>query len=52
MLQGTSSFLVPRETKGFTVARCNETLGCRFMNNGEMVFEDMFIPDDHLLVQD
>src|SRR5689334_22478582 len=52
MLQGTSSFLVPRETKGFTVARCNETLGCRFMNNGEMVFEDMFIPDDHVLVQD
>jgi len=52
MLQGTSSFLVPRQTKGFAVARCNETLGCRFMNNGEMVFEDMFVPDDHLLVQD
>ena len=52
MLQGTSSFLVPRETKGFAVARCNETLGCRFMNNGEMVFEDMFVPDDHLMVQD
>src|SRR3954471_10983765 len=52
MLQGTSSFLVPRETKGFAVARCNETLGCRFMNNGEMVFEDMFVPDDHLLVKD
>lgn len=52
MLQGTSSFLVPRETKGFSVARCNETLGCRYMNNGEVVFEDMFVPDDHLLVQD
>jgi len=52
LLQGTSSFLVPRETKGFTVARCNETLGCRYMNNGEVVFEDMFVPDDHLLVRD
>jgi len=51
MLQGTSSFLVPRETRGLTVARCNETLGCRFMNNGELVFEDMFVPDDHLLVE-
>jgi alkylation response protein AidB-like acyl-CoA dehydrogenase len=51
MLQGTSSFLVPRETAGLTVARCNETLGCRFMNNGEIVFEDMFVPDDHLLVE-
>ena len=26
MLQGTSSFLVPRDTPGLTVARCNETL--------------------------
>jgi alkylation response protein AidB-like acyl-CoA dehydrogenase len=51
MLQGTSSFLVPRDTPGLTVARCNETLGCRFMNNGEIVFEDMFVPDDHLLVE-
>jgi alkylation response protein AidB-like acyl-CoA dehydrogenase len=51
MMQGTSSFLVPRETRGLTVARCNETLGCRYMNNGELVFEDMFVPDDHLLVE-
>jgi alkylation response protein AidB-like acyl-CoA dehydrogenase len=51
MLQGTSSFLVPRDTPGLTVARCNETLGCRFMNNGELVFEDMHIPADHLLVE-
>jgi alkylation response protein AidB-like acyl-CoA dehydrogenase len=51
MMQGTSSFLVPRQTEGLTVARCNETLGCRYMNNGELVFEDMFVPDDHLLVE-
>jgi alkylation response protein AidB-like acyl-CoA dehydrogenase len=51
MMQGTSSFLVPRETPGLTVARCNETLGCRFMNNGELVFEDMRVPEDHLLVE-
>jgi hypothetical protein len=51
MLQGTSSFLVPRDTPGLTVARCNETLGCRFMNNGEIVFEDMVVPNDHLLVE-
>jgi alkylation response protein AidB-like acyl-CoA dehydrogenase len=51
MTKGTSSFLVPRETPGLTVARCNETLGCRFMNNGELVFEDMFVSDDHLLVE-
>jgi alkylation response protein AidB-like acyl-CoA dehydrogenase len=52
MTKGTSCFLVPRETKGFSVARCNETLGGRFMNNGEMVFEDMEVPEEHLLVKD
>src|SRR3989449_3797512 len=51
MLQGTSSFLVPRDTPGLTVARCNETLGGRFMNNGEIVFEDCRVPADHLLVE-
>ena len=52
LTKGTSCFLVPRETKGFSVARCNETLGGRFMNNGEMVFEDMEVPEEHLLVKD
>src|SRR5438874_2061838 len=51
MLQGTSSFLVPRDTPGLTIARCNETLGCRFMNNGELVFENMRVPEDHLLAE-
>jgi alkylation response protein AidB-like acyl-CoA dehydrogenase len=51
MMRGTSSFLVPRGTPGLTVARCNETLGCRFMNNGELVFEHCRIPADHLLVE-
>src|SRR5919198_3968017 len=51
MLQGTSSFLVPRGTPGLTIARCNETMGCRFMNNGELAFEDCRVPEDHLLVE-
>jgi len=51
MLQGTSSFLVPRDTPGLSITKCNETIGCRFMNNGELVFEDMRVPKDHLLVQ-
>src|SRR5262245_63161840 len=51
ILQGTSSFLVPRGTPGLTIARCNETMGGRFMNNGELVFEDCRVPADHLLVE-
>jgi alkylation response protein AidB-like acyl-CoA dehydrogenase len=50
--KGTSSFLVPRDTPGLTVTRCNETVGGRFMNNGEIVFEDCAVPQDHCLVQD
>jgi alkylation response protein AidB-like acyl-CoA dehydrogenase len=51
MTKGTSSFLVPRDTPGLVVARCNETMGGRFMNNGELAFEDMAVPADHLLVE-
>ena len=49
MLEGTSSFLVPRDTPGLAVTRCNETVGGRYMNNGEIVFEDCRVPQDHLL---
>ncbi len=49
---GSSSFLVPRETPGLTVARCNETLGGRYMNNGEIVFDDCLVPEDHILIKD
>ena len=49
MLEGTSSFLVPRDNPGLEIVRCNETIGCRFMNNGEIFFSDCFVPDDHLL---
>ena len=52
MTKGTSCFLVPRGTPGLTVARCNETLGGRFMNNGEIVLENCEVPKDHLLVED
>src|SRR5574339_551918 len=52
MTKGTSCFLVPRGTPGLSVARCNETLGGRFMNNGEIVLENVEVPKDHLLVED
>jgi alkylation response protein AidB-like acyl-CoA dehydrogenase len=47
--EGTSSFLVPRDTPGLEVTRCNETVGGRFMNNGEIAFVDCRVPEDHLL---
>ena len=52
MVEGTSSFLVPRHTPGLSVARCNETIGGRYMNNGEIAFEDCRVPEGNLLARD
>ena len=52
MSQGTSSFLVARDTPGLEVTRCNETMGGRFMNNGEITFDDCRVPAENLLVRD
>jgi hypothetical protein len=51
MLEGTSSFILPRGTEGFNITRCNETVGCRYMNNGELEFIDCFVPDKNLLCE-
>ncbi len=50
--EGTSSFLVPRDTPGLIPARVNEKMGARYMNNGEIIFENCRVPEDHLLVKD
>ena len=50
--EGTSSFLVPRDTPGLTPVRVNEKMGARYMNNGEIVFDNCCVPEDHLLVRD
>ena len=49
---GTSSFLVPRDTPGLIPTRVNEKMGARYMNNGEFVLDDCRVPEDHLLVRD
>ena len=51
MQDGTSSFIVPRDTPGLNVVRCNETVGCRFMNNGELELVDCLIPKENLLIE-
>ncbi|MFQ5860027.1 MAG: acyl-CoA dehydrogenase family protein [Dehalococcoidia bacterium] len=52
VVDGTSSFLIPRGTPGFTVGRENETLGLRYVSEAELIFEDCQLPEDHLLVRD
>lgn len=52
MSKGTSSFIVGRDTPGLEVTRCNETIGGRYMNNGEITFTDCRVPAANLLVRD
>ncbi|HSK22020.1 MAG TPA: acyl-CoA dehydrogenase family protein [Egicoccus sp.] len=49
---GTSSFLVPRDTPGFSIGRVHEKLGGRRFNNAELIFDGCRLPADHLLVAD
>ena len=53
ILDGTSGpFLVPGDADGLSITRENQTLGHRFNTNGEFHFDDVRVPDDHLLVED
>ncbi|MFQ5879621.1 MAG: acyl-CoA dehydrogenase family protein [Dehalococcoidia bacterium] len=52
IMDGTSSFLVPRDTPGLLIGWAHEKLGTRFHNNAELIFEDCRVPEDHLLVRD
>lgn len=47
--QGTSKFLVPRDTPGFSVTRVHDKSGWRAYANGELTFEDVYVPKENLL---
>jgi alkylation response protein AidB-like acyl-CoA dehydrogenase len=44
-----SAFIVPADTKGFTVSRLEEKLGLHASATGELVFDGARVPADHLL---
>ncbi|HPF15392.1 MAG TPA: acyl-CoA dehydrogenase family protein, partial [Planctomycetota bacterium] len=47
--KGISAFVVPRETKGFSLEKGETKLGMRGSDWASLVFEDAHIPKDHLL---
>src|SRR3954453_13553714 len=47
--RGKSVFIVPNGTRGLTMLRKLDKLGCRASHTGEIVFEDCRIPADQLL---
>jgi len=48
--EGLSGFLVPRETLGFTIGRVHEKIGQRLSMNSELFFENVEIPEEHLIL--
>lgn len=48
-LKGVDLFLVDTQSKGFSVGRKLDKFAIRSSDTAELVFEDVFIPDDHRL---
>ncbi|KAG8525860.1 uncharacterized protein KY384_000620 [Bacidia gigantensis] len=49
--KGITAFIVHASSKGFSVARKLDKLGMRGSNTGELIFEDVFVPEEDILGQ-
>lgn len=47
--KGITAFIVDSSSKGFSCARKLDKLGMRGSNTGELVFDNLFIPDENVL---
>ncbi len=47
--KGISMFVVPKDTPGFTVGKQEKKLGIRGSDTRELIFEDCFVPEEHLI---
>ena len=48
-VEGTSTFLVPKETPGFTLASVDDKVGVRMYLQGELHFDNAKVPAENLL---
>jgi alkylation response protein AidB-like acyl-CoA dehydrogenase len=48
--KGTSRFLVHKDTPGFSVTAQHDKIGFRAYPNGQLTFEDVYVPKENLLV--
>lgn len=49
LAQGSTCFLVERDTTGFTIGHVHDKMGERLANNAELIFQDCFISDDNVV---
>lgn len=47
--RGASTFIVERDTPGFSIGKLERKMGLRSSPTGELIFEDCRLPADHLL---
>ncbi len=47
--QGPTAFLLPRDAPGLTIAPIDDMLGCRGYMMADLILDDVFLPEDHLL---
>lgn len=49
-VEGTTVFIVPRDTPGFSIGRIEDKIGQRLINNAELVFENCRVPAENILL--
>ena len=49
LVEGSTCFLVERNTPGFTIGRVHDKMGERLANNAELLFDSCFVPEENVL---
>ncbi len=49
LADGSTCFLVERDTPGFSIGRVHDKMGERLANNAELVFDNCFVPDANVI---
>jgi butyryl-CoA dehydrogenase len=48
-LEGCNIFIFHKDTPGYSIGKIEDKLGCRTMRNGEIFFDDMWIPKEDMI---
>lgn len=49
LVDGSTCFLVERDTPGFSIGRVHNKMGERLVNNAELFFDGCYVPDENIL---
>jgi len=49
LVEGSTCFLIPRPSPGFTIGKVHDKMGERLANNAELLFDDCFVPGENVL---